>query len=58
MSYPTPDRRPGRIAANLGVSRAIARGLLAIEYERRTELLTELLARETARPELEPTAAH
>lgn len=45
---PTTDRRPGRIAANLGVSRATARGLLAIEHERRDALLAELIDRERA----------
>jgi len=43
MTTPLPDRRPGRIAAALGVSRAIARGLLAIPRPVRNEVLAELV---------------
>ena len=42
MDYPTPDRRPGRIAAALGTRRAIARALLALDYETRNALLAEV----------------
>ena len=41
--YPTPDRRPGRIAAALGTSRALARGLLAIPKPIRDEVLAEVV---------------
>lgn len=42
MTHPTPDRRPGRAAAALGVSRAHARFLLGIPRPLRVELLDEL----------------
>lgn len=42
MDYPDPAPRPGRIAAALGTSRAIARGLLAIDRETRNALLAEV----------------
>ncbi|MEX0160640.1 MULTISPECIES: hypothetical protein [unclassified Microbacterium] len=38
----TFDHRPGRIAANLGGSRATARALLDIPYETRVALLAEV----------------
>jgi hypothetical protein len=38
----TPDRRPGRAAASLGISREVARGLLAINRDTRRDLLAEL----------------
>lgn len=42
MTDPHPDRRPGRIAAALGTSRAHARFLLGIPRPLREELLAEL----------------
>ncbi|MDI9890562.1 hypothetical protein [Microbacterium sp. IEGM 1404] len=42
MTHPTPDPRPGRIAAALGTRRVYARGLLALDYETRNALLAEV----------------
>lgn len=43
MTDTTPrDRRAGRIAANLGGSRATARALLAIPHDTRVALLAEV----------------
>lgn len=43
MTHGVADNRPGRIAANLGVSRALAHGLLAIPQPIRYEVIDELV---------------
>lgn len=58
----TRDRRPGRAAAGLGISRATARALLALDRDTRRELLDEV-ARVGARRMLafsrtQPTVEH
>ncbi|MEZ3160134.1 hypothetical protein AB1K54_06230 [Microbacterium sp. BWT-B31] len=41
-AHATPDRRPGRAAAALHISRATARGLLAMPKQVRADLLAEV----------------